>query len=64
MKLILQRLKEPSTWDALGGLAVVGGMTSEDWVQVSALGAAVASFVLGFAFAEKGEAKTEDQVSS
>lgn len=58
-KMILQRLKEPSTWASLGGLALAAGVSSEDWIQYSAFGAALASFVLGVVFAEKGEAKED-----
>ena len=57
MKQILQRLKEPSTWASLGGLALAAGVSSEDWMQYSALGVALASFVLGIVFREKGEVK-------
>jgi hypothetical protein len=57
MKQILNRLKEPSTWAAFGGLALTAGVSTEDWVQYSALGAAVAAFVLGIVFAEKGDVK-------
>ena len=57
MKSMLNRLKEPSTWASFGGLALAAGVSSEDWVQYSAFGAAVAAFVLGVVFAEKGEAK-------
>ena len=57
MKAILNRLKEPSTWASFGGLALAAGVSSDAWVQYSTLGAAVAAFVLGIVFAEKGEAK-------
>ena len=57
MKAILNRLKEPSTWAAFGGIALSLGVSSEDWVQQSALGVAVAAFVLGILTPEKGDVK-------
>jgi len=57
MKQVLLRLKEPSTWTALGGLALAAGISSEEWVQYSAFGAALAAFVLGVVLKEKGEEK-------
>ena len=57
MKQVLQSLKEPSTWASLGGLALAAGVSTEDWLQYSAFGVALASFVLGIVFREKGEAK-------
>jgi hypothetical protein len=57
MKQILQRLKEPSTWSSLGGLALAAGISFDDWAQYSAFGVALASFALGIVFREKGGAK-------
>jgi len=45
----LSRAKEPSTWAGLAGLAVVFGVTAEQWSMignaVAAVAAAVAMFV-------------------
>ena len=45
----LRRAKEPSTWAGLAGLAVVFGVTAEQWSvvgnAVAAVAAAIAMFV-------------------
>ena len=45
----LNRAKEPSTWGGLAGLAVVFGVTAEQWPMignaVAAVAAAIAMFV-------------------
>ena len=45
----LNRAKEPSTWAGLAGLAVVFGVTAEQWSMVgnaiAAVAAAIAMFV-------------------
>jgi hypothetical protein len=45
----LRRAKEPSTWAGLAGLAVVFGVTAEEWSvignAVAAVSAAIAMFV-------------------
>lgn len=64
MKQILSRFTEPSTWTALGGLALALGLSTEDWTSYSSLGIAIASFVAGMVLKEKGEVlekKDEDQ---
>ncbi len=46
---VLDRAKEPSTWAGLAGLAVVFGVTAEQWSTignaVAAVAAALAMFV-------------------
>jgi len=42
----LDRAKEPSTWAGLAGLAVVFGVTTEQWSMIgNAVAAAIAMFV-------------------
>ena len=62
MKLILQHLQEPSTWSSIGGIflgssGVALNVSADDWILYSNLGMALASFLLGIVFREKGEAK-------
>lgn len=44
----LSRAKEPSTWAGLAGLAVVFGVTTEQWSVISNAVAAVAAVVAMF----------------
>ena len=44
----LNRAKEPSTWAGLAGLAVVFGVTAEQWSMVGAAIAAVAAAITMF----------------
>ena len=55
MKIVLQRLSEPSTWAGLGGLALLLGLSQEDWMQYTAAVTGAAGFVLAIIFGEKGE---------
>ena len=41
----LNRAKEPSTWAGLAGLAVVFGVTAEQWSMIGNAVAAIAMFV-------------------
>lgn len=45
VKYLLARLREPSTWAAFAGLAVVVGLTAEQWQAVATAGAAVAGLI-------------------
>jgi len=56
MPVILRRLEEPSTWSAFGGIALMLGIASEDWIQYPSLGTVLASFALGIILQESGEA--------
>jgi hypothetical protein len=43
----LNRAKEPTTWAGLAGLAVVFGLTTEQWLMISnVVAAAIAMFVI------------------
>ena len=44
----LNRAKGPSTWAGLGGLAVVLGVSSEQWSLIGNAVAAVAAFIAMF----------------
>lgn len=55
MKELLKRFTEPSTWTALGGLALALGVSTEDWTSYSSLGIAIAGFIAGMVLKEKGE---------
>lgn len=63
-KMVLQRLKEPSTWSSIGGIFLGSfgaalNVSADDWILYSNLGMALASFALGIVFREKGEAKED-----
>ncbi len=44
----LSRAKEPSTWAGLAGLAVVAGISAEQWQVISTAVAAVAAAIAMF----------------
>ena len=44
----LNRAKEPSTWAGLAGLAVVFGVTADQWLMISNAVAAVAAAIAMF----------------
>ena len=48
VNFILSRAKEPSTWAGVAGLAVVFGITAEEWQTYSTALAAVAAAVSMF----------------
>lgn len=56
MKLILQRMSEPSSWAGLAGLmGLAFGMTDGEWAQYALAIAGVASTLLAIGFREKGD---------
>ena len=55
MKQVLNRLREPSTWSGLAGLAVMAGMTQEEYTQYVLVGTGVIGFALSVFFPEQGK---------
>lgn len=57
MKMILRRLKEPSTWVAIGGVLTAFGISVEPGTmeQIGTGIAAACAFIAGMAMPEKGE---------
>ena len=53
---VLSRAKEPSTWAGLAGLAVIFGLSAEQWATISHALAAVAAAVSMF-IGEKAQAQ-------
>lgn len=54
MEPILKRLSEPSTWAGLGGLAVILGISMDEFNQYVVAITGGLGFILSVVFAEKG----------
>ena len=55
MKQILLRLREPSTWSGLAGLALVLGMTQDEFSKYALAIAGAIGFIFAVAFPEQGK---------
>lgn len=53
MKALIERLKEPSTWAGLGGLAVALGMTQESFNELVMAVTGAVGFVAAVFLGEK-----------
>ena len=54
MTKILHRLREPSTWSGLAGLAVLLGMTQDEWAQYSLAITGAIGFAIAILAPEQG----------
>ena len=59
MHTILKRLSEPSTWSGLAGLALLLGMTQEEYTKYTLAIIGGVGFLLAVAFPEKGDKNEE-----
>ena len=54
-RALLTRLSEPSTWSGLAGLAVLLGMTQEEYIQYTLAITGLIGFVLAVILPEKSQ---------